>query len=214
MSTDANSSPPRRRKRTIIPLILLTLLIVIGVGFFVRGTWPDDVEKNPASVADWTVTQLYRKPNSNVVIRCAVVVDAAPKKVWAVVTDYNSQGDFVPYVSKVVGAKRKDGRIQIDGVASSQLWGDWPYESVVTNTEAPDQGQYLSTWNAVDTDIFKVSRGSWQITPHGDKAALLVLTLQVELKDYPNFIVRNIIMDRVHTIVKAMRDETLRRNQS
>ena len=46
------------------------------------------------------------------------------------------------------------------------------------------------------------------------KQTLLVFTLQIELKKYPNFIVRNIIMDRLHSVLKSMRDETLRRKKT
>ena len=215
----ANESPsprPRARKRIYIPLLLFILLIAAGVFFCLRGTQADVVEKNPSTREDGTVTQLFEKTNGNVVIRCGIVVDAPPKDVWAVVTDYNSQGDFVPYVSQVAGTKLKDGRYKIDGIAHSRLWGDWPYESTVTNTEKPNEGEYHSTWNEVDHDVFKVSRGSWNVKPtdQAKTQTLLVLTLQIELKDYPNFIVRNIIMDRLHTIVKAMSDETLRRKKS
>ena len=47
------------------------------------------------------ITQLYKKPNGNVEVRCAVVVDAPPKDVWAVVTDYPSHAKFLPYVKEV-----------------------------------------------------------------------------------------------------------------
>jgi hypothetical protein len=40
-----------------------------------------------------------------------------------------------------------------------------------------------------------------------------VFTLQMELQGYPNFVVRNILMDRVGTIVQSVRDEVARRGQ-
>ena len=206
--------PPKRvKKRIYIPLILLGLLLVLAIGFWIRGTWTDAAEKNPADAAAGTVTQLHRKANGQVVVRCSVVVDAPPKDVWAVVTDYASHWTFLPYVSEVTAVKQDDGRFLLNGIAHSRLWGDWPFESLVAHWEAPDEGKYWTQWDEKDKDMFKISWGSWSVSPFdpAKKQTLLIFTLQIELKDYPNFIVRNVIMDRVPSVVTAMRDETLRR---
>jgi len=210
------AQPQRAKKRIYIPLILLVLLVLLGVGFYVRGTWADTVEKNPSGPDAGTVTQLLQKANGNVVVRSAVVVDAPPKDVWAVVTDYASHRQFLPYISKVEATKQADGRFLIDGVAQSRIWGDWPFQSLVTHSEAPDDAEYSTQWSEEDKDVFKVSRGTWTVTPFdkANKQTLLVFTLQIELKNYPNFIVRNIIMDRLHSVLKSMRDETLRRKNT
>ena len=210
------AQPQRAKKRIYIPLILLVLLVLLGVGFYVRGTWADTVEKNPSGPDAGTVTQLLQKANGNVMVRSAVVVDAPPKDVWAVVTDYASHHQFLPYISKVTATKEADGRFLIAGVAQSRIWGDWPFQSLVTHTESPDDAEYSTQWSEEDKDVFKVSRGTWTVTPFdkAKKQTLLVFTLQIELKNYPNFIVRNIIMDRLHSVLKSMRDETLRRKNT
>jgi len=210
------AQPQRAKKRIYIPLILLVLLVLLGVGFYVRGTWADTVEKNPSGPDAGTVTQLLQKANGNIVVRSAIVVDAPPKEAWAVITDYASHQQFLPYVSKVEATKEADGRFLIDGVAQSRIWGDWPFQSLVTHTESPDDAEYSTQWSEEDKDVFKVSRGTWTVTPFdkAKKQTLLVFTLQIELKNYPNFIVRNIIMDRLHSVLKSMRDETLRRKNT
>lgn len=213
MSIPSTEAPPTRRvkKRIYIPLILLALLLLAAVGFWVRGSWADRSEKNPATVDAGTITQLLQKANGNVVVRCAVVVDALPAEVWLTVTDYASHNKVLPYVSKVEAVKKDDGTVVIDGVAHSRLWGDWPFQSRVTQMEAPAQNEYAATWSEEDVDVFTVNRGGWTLAPSGDKQTLLAFTLQIELKDYPNFIVRNIIMDRLPIVVRAMRDEAVRR---
>src|ERR1019366_676333 len=144
----------------------------------------------------------------NVVVRCPSPGDAPPNEVWATVTDYASHSRFLPYVSKVEAIPQDDGRFLIDGVAHSRLWGDWPFQSRVTHKEAPDKGEYSALWSEENVDVFKVNRGGWSVKPvNKNTQTLLVVTLQIELKDYPNFIVRNIIMDRLHTVLTAMRDE-------
>jgi ribosome-associated toxin RatA of RatAB toxin-antitoxin module len=206
--------PQRVKKRIYIPLILLVLLIVIAVVFYVRGTWADTTEHNPSGPDAGTITQLLQRPNGNVVVRCVVIVDAPPKDVWAVINDYASHKDFLPYVTKVEATPQKDGKILIDGVAYSRLWQEWPFQSLVTNKENPDDGEYSALWSEEDKGEFKVNRGGWSLKPHkSKKQTQLEFTLQIELQKYPSFLVRDIIMDRLHSVLKAMRDETLRRRE-
>lgn len=208
--------PERVKKRLYIPLAFLLLFAACAVGVYVRGTWADKDVKNPAKPEDGTHTQLLEQKNGNVVVRCAVVVDAPPQEAWAVVIDYPAHKNFLDYVKDVKGTKQEDGRFLVEGIAHSRIWGDWPFENLVTHHETPDDAEFATSWSEEDKDVFKVSRGGWTVTPLGKdrKQSLLVFTLQIELKDHPNFIVRNIIMDRLHSVVRAMRDETLRRKQS
>ena len=212
----ATAEPKRVKKRIYIPTILLVLLLVVGVGFYVRGTWADTVAKDPDGPDAGTVTQLLQKQNGNVEVRCAVVVDAPPKDVWAVVTDYAKHPDFLPYVKSLKADVQPDGQTLIDGVAHSRIWGSWPFQSMTTHLENPKEGAYSALWSEEDKGEFKVSRGGWSLTPIDKnlKQTLLVFNIQVELKSSPNFLVRNIIMDRLHTILKAVRDETLKRNKA
>ncbi|HZZ80939.1 MAG TPA: SRPBCC family protein [Gemmataceae bacterium] len=218
IATPPTAMPPSERvkKRVYIPVILLTLVVLVGIGFYVRGTWADTRERNPAGPETGTVTQLLERPNHNVVVRCAVVVDAPPKDVWAVINDYGTHHEFLPYVAKVEATPQKDGKIFIDGIAQSRLWGEWPFESFVTNTTSAEDGDYSATWDEVDKGEFNVNRGGWKLKrfdPAG-KQTLLEFSLQIEVKKCPHFLVRNIIMDRLHSVLKAMRDETLRRKKA
>lgn len=205
--------PKRIKKRIYIPLILLVLLIAIGIGFYVRGNWPDTVERNPSGPDAGTVTQLLQKPDGNVVVRCAVIVDASPKETWAIVSDYASHHQFVPYITHLEEIRQDDGRLLIDGVAHSSVWGDWPFKTLVTQKVSPEAGEYDATWSHEDEGVYKVNRGGWSLRPvdKTQKQTLLAFNLQIELKEHPNWIVRNIVMDRVHKILKAMRDQTLKR---
>jgi hypothetical protein len=217
MSSQTTAQPPRRvRKRIYIPLLLLLLLIGFGAKVYVRGTVADDVEKNPASVAAGTVTQLLDAGNGSAVVRCAVLVDASPATVWQVVNGYDRHDQFLPYLSKVTATQAGNRKIRLDGIAHSRLWGDWPFHCLVLHTEAVDSQKYSASWNESDVGEFKLNRGSWDVSEsHADASqSLLVFTLQIELKRYPNFIVRNIIMDRVGTVVRAMRDEAMKRKQA
>jgi hypothetical protein len=209
--------PPRRiRKRLYLPVILILLMIVVGVGFYVRGVWADTTERNPATADVGTITQLFRQPDGTVVVRCAIVIDAPPSATWGVVSGYDKHNEFMPYISKVEATKKDGGVVIVEGTAHSRIWGDWPFRSETTHRETPAAGEYSASWSEENKDVFKINRGSWKIVPNGSNKnqTLLVFTLQIELKDYPDAIVRNVIMDRLHTILKAVRDETLRRKKA
>lgn len=221
MSTPApapEAAPPRRRvkKRLYIPAILLGLIALLAIGGYVRGTWADTVEKNPSGAEDGTRTQLLQKQNGNVVVRCAIVVDAPPRDTWAVVSDYGSHHHFVPYITHLEEKKQKDGKLLIEGIAHSRVYGDFPFETLVTQTQDAGEGEYTATWNHENKGLFKINRGGWKLRPFDKdkKQTLLEFQLQIEFEHYPNFFVRNVVMDRLHSILKAMRDETLRRQKA
>jgi ribosome-associated toxin RatA of RatAB toxin-antitoxin module len=212
----AAPQPNRVKKRVYIPLILLLLLVAVAIGFYVRGTWTDTEEKNPAGPEAGTLTQLLKKSDGNVVVRCAIIVDASPKDTWAVISDYDSHHKFLPYITKLEATKKDDGKIQIDGVAASRVWGEWPFESLVMHEEKDAEGTYTAIWNEENIGEFKYNRGGWRLTPvdRSQKQTVLEFHIQVELKRHPDFMVRNVIMDRLHKILEAMRDETIKRKQA
>ena len=204
--------PARRRvrKRILIPAILLGLLLLVLAGLFVRGVWSDGVEKNPTTVAQGTVTQLYRDANGRTVVRCAILVDAPPADVWAVINDYPSHSKFLPYVSALKASPLEDGRTHLEGVAHSPLWGDWPFESDVSDKAAPDKGEYEAWWDESGEELAS-NRGRWILKPAGEGQTLVVFVLDVEVAKYPSFMVRNILMDRLHKVLEGLRTEVRRR---
>ena len=87
--------------------------------------------------------------------------------------------------------------------------------SALASVEVPGgDAHYATLWDETDKDLFKINRGGWNVTRAGDSQTLLIFTVQIELKDYPDFVVRNIIMDRIPTLVKAMADEGQRRRMT
>ena len=49
------------------------------------------------------------------------------------------------------------------------------------------------------------------MSPAGAGETLVVFTLDIELNKYPSFMVRNVLMDRLHKVLKALRAEVRRR---
>lgn len=216
MSTVPAAADPRpRRRRVWLPLFLLMIFVALAglfVAALVRGEWADTIEKNPAAPQDDPVTQLYRKSNGNVVVRSAVVVAAPPKDVWAVVRAYSKYGEFLPGVRDVEATPQQNDRVQLAGVFHARLFGAWPFECVVKHVEAPPKGEFAAFWNEHDFGEFALNRGSWSVSPldKTQRQSLLTCTLQIECKDWPNFIVRDVLLYELPPIVQAMRDEVVR----
>lgn len=213
MSEAPTSAPRRVRKRIWIPLVLLVVLLGAFVVLYVRGTWADDIEKNPATAAEGTQTQLWRDKEGEIWVRCAIIVDAPAKQVWSVVSDHGEHARYLPYVSEVSAQKMEDGRILIKGVAHSRLWGDWPYESRVTHEKVEGKG-YIAHWDEKAEGALGLNRGRWEVRELEPGKTLLVFSLQAEAEGYPSFLIRNILMDRMHAVVKAMREQALKHTGS
>lgn len=211
--SDRTPAPHRRfRKRRFLPLVLLGLLVFFLTWLYVRGTWADTEARQPASAAEPPLTQLYRE-GDNVVVRCVAAVDAAPLAVWRVVTDYPAHPLFIPYVTALEATREGQGWVRVKGTAHSRLWGDWDFESRVLHQE-DDAGEiFVARWDGGGGDLM-VNRGSWRIAPFGNDQTLATYSLQIELRRVPNFLVRNILRDRLHEIVTAVREETQRRRGS
>ncbi len=197
----AAAPPRRRRRRLVIPLLLLALLVATGVVLFVRGTWAGDVPRNPASVAEGPVSQVYQPPGQPKRVRCAILLPFPPDKVWKAVTDYRHYGDFLPYISEVTSERTPDGT-RVSGQARSVLGGDWPFTITIREKEA--DGSRVAWWDETGGGEVRVNRGSWEVTPATGGQTLLVLSLEAEVHNYPTFILRNTFLHRLKEVLKRV----------
>jgi uncharacterized membrane protein len=204
-------APARRRvkKRILIPAIILILLLLLLVGAYVRGTWAATEVRNPQTAAEGTRTQLYRTPQGDVQVRCAILIDAPAEKVWDTIQDYGNHPTFLPYVTEMEVEPRQEGRVHLKGVAHSRLWGDWPFDVHVDHKQVADK-HYVASWDEPNATM-PINRGGWDVTGTGPNQTLVVFNLQVEAAGYPNFFVRNVLMDRMYKVVSGLRDEVDRR---
>jgi hypothetical protein len=193
--------PPRRSRRLLIPLVLLVLLVGAGVVFFVRGTWADDVPRNPTGVADGPVAQVYQPAGQSKRVRCAILLPHPPGRVWKVVTDYGRYGDFLPYLA---GVKTEAGGddTRMTGQARSVLGGWWPF--TITIHEKTADGGHVAWWDETGTGEVRVNRGSWEVLPATGGETLLVLSLETEVHNYPAFILRNTYLHRLKEVLRRV----------
>jgi uncharacterized membrane protein len=212
-SPTAPATTARRRvkKRILIPVLLLVLVLIFFGWLYVRGTWADGILYYPDESKDGVVTQLYRLSDDRTQVRCAAVVDFPMQKVWQVVSDHSNHDKFMPYVSEVNVVPKPDGRLFVTGTACSSLWGDWPFQVHVTHHERPDAR--VAAWDEPSGDT-TVNRGSWVVSRLGKDTTLLVYSLEIEIRPYPTFLIRNLLMDRMHKVVDGVREEVRRRNSN
>jgi uncharacterized membrane protein len=212
MSAAAPTPAHRRvKKRILLPVIVLGLVLVLLLWLYLRGTWADTELHNPRVSAEGPVTQLYRTPEDNVQVRCAILIDAPVVTVWTVVRDYGNHPRFLPYISVMEVDPGEGDRVHLTGIAHSRLWGDWPFDAHVDHKKVSDK-EYVASWDEPG-EGFAANRGSWTVTAFSPNQTLVVYALQIEPAGYPSFFVRNVLRDRMHKVVTALRDEVQRRQE-
>jgi uncharacterized membrane protein len=194
---------PRRRfqKRIILPALILGLAAIAFVAVWIRGTAASATEKNPASPADGVVTQLFLAPDGRKVVRCAALFDHPLPRVWSAVTDYARFETIFPTVRGVQSSVEPDGRHRFRCEVTSVL-GSWPVDVRIRHQEEP--GKHVASWDEPSGAI-SVNRGNWTLLPASADRTLLVYTLDVEVKGFPAFLVRAVLLSRQKTVVEALR---------
>lgn len=184
------------------------LLALVALGAYVHGTWADAEPRMPASVAAGTVCHLYEMPGEGKQVRCALLLPYSLDQVWEAVTDYDNYGDICTYIHAADVTHDPNGTCHLDAAAQSGLAGQVPFAVELRHEQFLDH--YQTTWDEASGDVL-VNRGHWIVTPRGPTETLLELTLEVEVRGVPTFILRNLSMRRLPTVVRAV-ENRLRTN--
>ena len=204
-ATDTPSTPPaprRLRKRVAIPALVLGALLALLTALWARGTVADSVAVNPTAAAEGVVTQLHLTPEGRRVVRCATIIERPMAEVWKVVTDYAGFERVFPTVRGVSTSVEPDGRHRFACEVSSIL-GTWPIDIRVRHQESAER--CVASWDEPTGDVL-VNRGSWTLSPGSAPGqTLVVYTLDVEVRSFPDFLVRAVLVARQKTVVEALR---------
>lgn len=198
----------RARRRYIIPLVLLSILFAAVIAAVVHGSWADRMPRDPKSPADGIICRLYQPPDGPWQVRCAMVLDYSPEKVWAVITDYDHFAEIFPTLESAEHERLEGGKVRLQGMARSAL-GNWPYDIEVSH-EVEGERRH-SHWEGESGDVQKL-RGSWTVTPAGPGQTLLVYASHVEIKRYPDWVVVNAMFARQPKVMEAVADRLAQRN--
>jgi Polyketide cyclase / dehydrase and lipid transport len=193
--------PGRLKKRVAIPILLLSVVIGLIAWAVVRGTWADRNTRDPKSPTDGIVTQLYEGPDGRTYVRCAIILDQPMTDVWSVVTDYEHYSEVFPHVCHTRIDRDPDGRYHLIGAARTPVFGDWPFEVHIRHEES--SRVCSSLWDNPNQSL-SVNRGGWTLTSLGPKTTLATYMLDVEIRPFPNFIIRNAFLSKLADIVDAV----------
>jgi hypothetical protein len=199
----ADPRPARRHRRRLllIPGTLLGLLLLLVLGAYVRGTWADEVPRDPATVAEGPLTQVVRRPDGAREVRCAIRLPFALEEVWTAVTDYDHFGDICECIQAQQIRHEPDGTCHLEARARSGLPGSVPFAVDLRHERRLDR--YVSSWDGASGRV-RVNRGRWELTPSGPRETLVALSLEVEVEGVPTFVLRNLSLGRLREVVLGL----------
>ncbi len=194
-------SPPRRvRKRIVLPAVAIAVLILLFGALWIRGTVASAEVKNPASSHQGVLTQLYLAENGRKVVRCAAVLDHPVEEVWKAVTDYAAFDRIFPTVREARTGVEPDGRHRLQCNVTSIL-GTWPIDVRIRHETSPERR--TASWDEPTGNVI-VNRGSWTLSPTDQGKTLVIYTLDVEVRPFPDALVRAVLLSRQKTVVEAL----------
>jgi hypothetical protein len=201
MSTGVAQGAVRRRRLRrllLVPGALVGLLGLLTLGAFVRGTWADSQPRVPATVEEGPVCQVYDSPEDGRQVRCALLLPYTLEEVWQVVTDYDNYGDICSCIRADQIVHEPDGRCLLEAKADSGLASRVPFAVELRHDQ--ELFRRVVSWDQPDGNVL-VNRGKWVLTPDGPGRTLLVLSLEVQVRGVPTFVLRNQSLHRLREVV-------------
>jgi hypothetical protein len=197
----APTATAARRRRSLVALAVPALLLLAGLAAFVRGTWADTAPRDPADVADGPVCQVYRPPGGETEVRCAIRLPIPLDEVWAAVTDYDHYGDICPYVRAARVEHDPAGTTRVQAFARTGVGRGVQFEAELRH----EQGlyEYVSSWDQAGGAV-QVNRGRWVLRETGPRETLLAVSLEVQVRGVPTFVLRNLSLYRLRRVALAV----------
>jgi hypothetical protein len=181
------------RRRLQAPALLAVVLLALVLAAWVRGTWADDQLREPRA-GEAPLAQVVPTAEGGREVRCAVRVPFALEDVWAVLTDYDSYGDICTCLRADRITYEADGNCRVEGRARSALPGYVPFAARVHHERR--LAEYIASWDEPAGGVL-VNRGRWQLTPAGHHETVVAVSLEVQVRGVPTFVLRNLSLRRL-----------------
>ena len=196
----APKAPKLFKKRVIALFLSFFILGIFTLIAYIRGTWAETTERNPTSPQDKMVIQLYQNSQGQKIVRGSVLLDAPVSKVWGTITNYEKFTQIFKNMTSLSAKKIEENVYQLDGTAHTFL-GDYPFQTKVKHEESPTKNSV--SWSESSDPAITLNRGGWTLIPK-EKQTLVVYSLELEMKSYPTFIVRNFLMIQTKLVLKEI----------
>ena len=184
----------------LLPAVPAALLVGALGAAFVRGTWPEE-GRDPAGVADGPVCAVCRATGGGKEVRCACRVPYPMDRVWEVVTDYDHYGDVCECIHAEDIRHEPDGRCLLKGRVRSLLSGTVPFAAELRHEQGLDEN--VASWDQPGGRV-EVNRGRWWLRPAGPSETLVSLSMEVQVRGVPTFVLRNLSLHRLREVVLAV----------
>jgi hypothetical protein len=187
---------PRSFRLLALPAALLAGALGAAV---VRGTRAEEPLDPPPAAGP--VCQVCRAPGGGKEVRCAARLPYPLERVWEVVTDYGHYGDICECLHADDVRHEPDGRCRVAARARALLGGEVPFAVELRHEQ--DLDEYSASWDQADGRVV-VNRGRWLLRPAGRSETLVSLSLEVQVRGVPTFLLRNLSRGRLREVVLAV----------
>jgi hypothetical protein len=191
---------PARRLVLLPPVALLGVLSGLVLIGYVRGSWADASPADPAPGAA-PVAQVLNTPERGKEVRASVLLPYPLDEVWDVVTDLEGLGDVCTSVRADRLTHRADGACRLEARARSVLAGEMPF--AVEMRQQRGLFEYVCSWDGPG-DGLPVNRGRWVLTPRGSRATAVSISMEVEVRGVPTFVIRNLSRGRLCDVLVGL----------
>jgi hypothetical protein len=190
---------PRRRRRLLVAGALASSFLAVALAALARGTRAEDAQPDPEGALP--VCTVCRAPGGGKEVRCAARLPYALDRVWEAVTDYDHYGDICECINADEVRHEPDGLCRIDARARSLLSGEVPFAVEMRHEQNLDE--YVASWDEPSGWV-EVNRGRWRLRPAGPSETLVSLSLEVQVRGVPTFVLRNLSLHRLREVVLAL----------
>jgi hypothetical protein len=185
--------------RRFLPAAVLAASALAGLGVFARGTWADTAPRDPEP-GEGPVAQVLRVSDGAREVRACVHLPFPPEQVWLAITDYEHYGDVCQFLHAAEMSQGPEG-CRVRGQALTGLSTSLPFAMELRHRQ--DLHEWTSAWDQAEGSV-TVNRGRWQVRAAGETDTLLAISLEVQVRGVPTFLLRNLSRHRLCEVLRAV----------
>ncbi len=189
----------RRNKLVLACLVVVALTLALAAAAVARGTWGEDGPCDPDRVGE-PLVQVLRLADGSRQVRACIRLAEPPDEVWQAITDYDHYGDICSFIRGAEVEHGPDG-CRVRGSAVTGIPLSLPFTIELRHRQ--DLLEYESSWDEPSGDVL-VNRGAWLVRPADDGGTLLSLSLEVQVRGVPTWLLRNISRQRLRAVLLAV----------